>query len=195
MKYLKHFESKETPESLMLEYKDDIIDVLSRYYSNYEDELTSQLEEIIWDCGQEVSDRLDNTGTIDSETIRMAIDSLEGSWSRSIQKLLDLYYDCRGVMKAEKGDIIQDIREIFADYEFIGKVKVGKSSNRNDDRYIIDINSDDVLLKLDFNEIINRVKSITGLENIDYQGTKDSIRMEFYKERESTEEEGEAQPG
>lgn len=195
MKYLKHFESKETPESLMLEYKDDIIDVLSRYYSNYEDELTSQLEEIIWDCGQEVSDRLDNNGTIDSETIRMAIDSLEGSWSRSIQKLLDLYYDCRGVMKAEKGDLIQDIREIFADYEFIGKVKVGKSSNRNDDRYIIDINSDDVLLKLDFSEIINRVKSITGLENIDYQGTKDSIRMEFYKERESTEEEGEAQPG
>lgn len=189
MRYLKYFESKETPESLMIEYKDDIIDVLSRYYINYEDNLTSELEEIVWDCGEEVSERFDNTGTIDSECIRMVIDNLYGSWSKNIQKLLDLYYDCRGVMKAESGDIIQDIKEIFADYEFIGKVKVAKSSNRNDDRYIIDIDSVDVLIKLDFNEIINKVKNITGLENIEYQGSKDSIRLEFYKEHESTDDE------
>ncbi len=187
MKYLKHFESKETPEDLMVEYQDDIINVLSTYYNKYDDNLTQQIDELLWNC-EEANERNDDIGGIDAECIRIIIDDLKGTWDRNINKMLDIYYDCRAILKSEKGDLMQDIKEIFADYEFVGKVRVKKSADRGDDRYTIDIDAQDVLLKLDFNEIINRVKDITGLEKISYQGSKDSIKLEFYKEYESSDE-------
>lgn len=187
MKYLKHFESRQRPESLMIEYQDDIINVLSKYHERYDDNLTQQIDELLWEC-EEASERYDEIGTIDSECIRIIIENLKGAWDRHIQKLLDIYYDCRGVIKSESSDLMQDIKDIFADYEFIGKVNVRKSADRGDDRYVIDLNADDVLLKLDFNEVISRIKQITGLENISYNGTKDSIRIEFYKDYENSDD-------
>jgi len=191
MRYLKYFEAaKERPEDRMIEYQDDIIDVLSKYHDQYDDSLSKQIDEIIWDS-EDATNRFDEIGKIDDECIRILINDLKGSWDRNINKLLDVYYDCRGVIKSEKGNIMQDLKEIFNDYEFVGKVRTSKSSDRGDDRYVVNIESDDILLKLDFNEIINRVKQITGLENISYSGTKDSISIEFYKELEKSEDEDE----
>lgn len=42
----------------------------------------------------------------------------------------------------------------------------------------------DVLINMDFQEVINRVKSIIGIENINYSGNQDHIKLEFYREIE-----------
>ena len=48
MRFLKYFESKETPKELLVKYADDIAKVLTTYYSTHTGDLCDQIDEILW---------------------------------------------------------------------------------------------------------------------------------------------------
>lgn len=181
MKYIKYFESSNQQKNLE-KYWDDIIRVLSKYSNEYNDSISHRISELLWSYSSEASDRMDDIGKIDEECIRMLLNDVSGTWGRSINDILETYYDCLPNIASHSDDVVSDLKDIFADYDINGKYTISKSSDRNDERYIIDINMKDVLLNLDFHEVINRVKSIIGIENINYSGSQDHIKLEFYRE-------------
>ena len=48
MKYLKKFEAKETPQDLLDKYADDIVKVITTYYTTHTGDLCEQIDEILW---------------------------------------------------------------------------------------------------------------------------------------------------
>lgn len=183
MRYLKYFESNSHQKKLE-EYWDDIIKVLSKYSNEYDDTLSHRITELIWSYSGEAADRMEEIGKIDEECIRILLNDVLGPSSRPINDVLETYYDCLPYIKSHSDDIVSDLNDIFADYDFKGRYTINKSSDKGDERYIIDIYMNDVLINMDFQEVINRVKSIIGIENINYSGNQDHIKLEFYREIE-----------
>lgn len=185
MKYLKYFEAKrKTPQELLSEYADDIVRVLPLYYNNYStDSLHNQIDELIWECRE--ADRLrGDDEVLTEEVVRQLIDDLTGPGTfsvRYIEKLLNIYHGCLPHTKHINKDKIEILKEIFLDYSDDGEISISKTSKFNDERYEVRLELKDVFLKINFEEVIGRVKEFIGLEEYHVSATKDLITMEFYK--------------
>ena len=183
MKHLKYFEAKrKTPQELLTEYADDIVRVLPLYYNNYStDSLHNQIDELIWECRE--ADRLrGDDEVLSEEVVRQLIEDLTDHNTRYIEKLLDIYYDCLPHTKHINKDKIEILNEIFLDYSDVGgEISISKTSKFNDERYEVRLKLKDVFLKMNFEEVIGRVKEFMGIEDYHVSATKDLITMEFFK--------------
>ena len=150
MRYLKYFESKETPQELLDKYADDIVKVITSYYATHTGDLCEQIDEILWNTSNVDLDGWENDGVLTEEMMRGVIEDYKGAWTREIEKLLDVYYDCREYVKHINKDLVEDIKEVFLDYSDMGKVEVSKTSKFNDDRYSVVITMKDVFLHINF---------------------------------------------
>lgn len=182
MKYLKLFESYIDD---LKKNRDDIIKVLSSYVKLYNDGLVNELFELIWSESEEAGNRIEDNGNeIDEESIRLLIDDVISSgWGadRVSRKIMDIYYDCNYNLAHNSVDVVETLKDIFVDYFDEGKAKIWKSSDKHDNRYIVLIDQIDVLLTLDFKEIMNRVKDLIKIKHLSYSGNGDQIKFEFYE--------------
>ena len=184
MRFLKYFESKETPEELILKYADDIVKVITTYYSTHTGDLCNQIDEILWNTSNVDLDGWENDGVLTEEMMRGVVEDYKGSWSREIEKLLDVYYDCKHFVKYVNKDLVEDIKEIFLDYSDMGKVEVSKTSKFNDDRYSVTIYMKDIFFKINFEEVFGRIKEL-GFESYHVDGIKngssENMTIDFWK--------------
>jgi hypothetical protein len=118
------------------------------------------------------------------EMMREVVEDYKGAWSREIEKLLDVYYDCRHFVKHVNKDLVEDIKEVFLEYSDMGKVEVSKTSRLNDDRYSVKIYIKDILFKINFEEVLDRIKEL-GFEHYSIECVKngyiESMTIEFWK--------------
>jgi len=179
MKYLKAYESKSSHKKDILDNKDDIIKVLADYYSIYDDNITSEIEDLIWETDPSAA-RMQDIDDIDEECIRLLLSNLDSLWESGLKKILDIYNNCKYFLDKRTSNI-DDIKDIFLEYSDIGKVSVTKSSDKHDDRYVINIEVEDILMKIDFQEVLGRMRDIAGLSDYTYSGGFDNLIIEFYK--------------
>jgi hypothetical protein len=170
MRFLKYFESKESPQELLVKYADDIVRVLPLYYNSHStDSIHYQIDELIWECRE--ADRLrGDDEVLNEEVVRQLIEDLRGKF-REIDKLLNVYYDCLPHVKRIDPNIEKDIEEIFLEYSDMGNVRVSKVSYFNDNRYAVRIEMKDVFLKINFEEVFGRIKEL-GFESYHVEGSK-----------------------
>lgn len=192
MKYLKKFfESKETPGELLVKYEDDIVKVLTTYYSTHTGDLCDQIDEILWNTSNVDLDGWENDGVLTEEMMRGVVEDYKGAWPREIEKLLDVYYDCKHFVKYVNKDLVEDIKEIFLEYSDMGEVNVSKDSKFNDDRYSVEIRMKDVLVQINLQEVFGRIKDL-GFENYHIEGAKNGyteyMTIQFWKPLPKQEE-------
>jgi hypothetical protein len=185
MKFLKKFEAKsEDSKEKLIEYADDIVKVITTYYSTHTGDLCDQIDEILWNTSNVDLDGWENDGVLTEEMMRGVVEDYKGAWSREIEKLLDVYYDCRHFVKHVNKDLVEDIKEVFLEYSDMGKVEVSKTSRLNDDRYSVKIYIKDILLKINFEEVLDRIKEL-GFEHYYIESVKngyiESMTIEFWK--------------
>jgi len=185
MRFLKYFEAKaEDPKERLVKYADDIVKVITTYYSTHTGDLCDQIDEILWNTSNVDLDGWENDGVLTEEMMRQVVEDYKGSWDREIEKLLDVYYDCRHFVKYVNKDLVEDIKEIFLDYSDMGKVEVSKTSKFNDDRYSVTIYMKDIFFKINFEEVFGRIKEL-GFESYHVDGIKngssESMTISFWK--------------
>jgi hypothetical protein len=185
MKFLKKFEAKsEDSKEKLIEYADDIVKVITTYYSTHTGDLCDQIDEILWNTSNVDLDGWENDGVLTEEMMRGVVEDYKGSWSREIEKLLDVYYDCKHFVKYVNKDLVEDIKEIFLDYSDMGKVEVSKTSKFNDDRYSVTIYMKDIFFKINFEEVFGRIKEL-GFESYHVDGIKngssENMTIDFWK--------------
>ena len=184
MRYLKYFESRETSQEKLIEYADDIVKVITTYYSTHTGDLCDQIDEILWNTSNVNLDGWENDGVLTEEMMRGVVEDYKGAWSREIEKLLDVYYDCISFVKLVNKDLVEDIKEVFLEYSDMGQVEVSKTSRLNDDRYSVNMYIKDILFKINFEEVLNRIKEL-GFEHYSIEcvknGYTESMTIEFWK--------------
>jgi len=185
MRFLKYFEAKaEDPKERLIKYADDIVKVITTYYSTHTGDLCEQIDEILWNTSNVDLDGWENDGVLTEEMMRGVVEDYKGSWDREIEKLLDVYYDCKHFVKYVNKDLVEDIKEIFLDYSDMGKVEVSKTSKFNDDRYSVTIYMKDIFFKINFEEVFGRIKEL-GFESYHVDGIKngssENMTIEFWK--------------
>jgi hypothetical protein len=185
MKFLKKFEAKsEDSKEKLIEYADDIVKVITTYYSTHTGDLCDQIDEILWNTSNVDLHGWENDGVLTEEMMREVVEDYKGAWSREIEKLLDVYYDCRHFVKHVNKDLVEDIKEVFLEYSDMGKVEVSKTSRLNDDRYSVKIYIKDILFKINFEEVLDRIKEL-GFEHYSIECVKngyiESMTIEFWK--------------
>jgi hypothetical protein len=185
MRFLKYFEAKaEDPKERLVKYADDIVKVITTYYSTHTGDLCEQIDEILWNTSNVDLDGWENDGVLTEEMMRQVVEDYKGSWDREIEKLLDVYYDCRHFVKYVNKDLVEDIKEIFLDYSDMGKVEVSKTSKFNDDRYSVTIYMKDIFFKINFEEVFGRIKEL-GFESYHVDGIKngssENMTIDFWK--------------
>ena len=184
MRFLKYFEAKETPEELILKYANDIVKVITTYYSTHTGDLCNQIDEILWNTSNVDLDGWENDGVLTEEMMRGVIEYYKGAMSREIEKLLDVYYDCIPFVKNLSKDLVEDIKEVFLEYSDMGKVEVSKTSLFNDDRYSVTIYMKDIFFKINFEEVFGRIKEL-GFESYHVDGVKngssENMTISFWK--------------
>jgi len=192
MRFLKYFEAKaEDPKEKLIEYADDIVKVITTYYSTHTGDLCEQIDEILWNTSNVDLDGWENDGVLTEEMMRGVVEDYKDSWDREIEKLLDVYYDCKHFVKYVNKDLVEDIKEIFLDYSDMGKVEVSKTSKFNDDRYSVTIYMKDIFFKINFEEVFGRIKEL-GFESYHVDGIKngssENMTIEFWKPLPKEEE-------
>lgn len=185
MRYLKYFEAKaEDPKERLVKYADDIVKVITTYYSTHTGDLCEQIDEILWNTSNVDLDGWENDGVLTEEMMRGVVEDYKDSWDREIEKLLDVYYDCKHFVKYVNKDLVEDIKEIFLDYSDMGKVEVSKTSKFNDDRYSVTIYMKDIFFKINFEEVFGRIKEL-GFESYHVDGVKngslENMTIDFWK--------------
>ncbi len=185
MRFLKYFEAKaEDPKERLVKYADDIVKVITTYYSTHTGDLCDQIDEILWNTSNVDLDGWENDGVLTEEMMRGVVEDYKGSWPREIEKLLDVYYDCKHFVKYVNKDLVEDIKEIFLEYSDFGKVEVSKTSKFNDDRYSVTIYMKDIFFKINFEEVFGRIKEL-GFESYHVDGIKngssENMTIEFWK--------------
>ena len=194
MRYLKYFESRETSQELLDKYADDIVKVITTYYSTHTGDLCDQIDEILWNTSNVDLDGWENDGVLTEEMMRGVVEDYKGASNRLIDNLLNVYYDCRYFVKHISKDLVEDIKEIFLDYSDIGKVEVSKTSKFNDDRYSVVITMKDVFFHINFEEVFGRIKEL-GFENYHVDGIKNGyvecMTIEFWKPLPKDDEDNE----
>jgi hypothetical protein len=185
MKFLKKFEAKsEDPKEKLIEYADDIVKVITTYYSTHTGDLCDQIDEILWNTSNVDLDGWENDGVLTEEMMRGVVEDYKGAWAREIEKLLDVYYDCRHFVKHVNKDLVEDIKEVFLEYSDMGQVEVSKTSKFNDDRYSVMIRMKDIFFQINFEEVFGRIKDL-GFESYSVNGVKngslENMTIEFWK--------------
>jgi len=184
MKYLKKFEAKETPQDLLDKYTDDIVKVITTYYSTHTGDLCEQIDEILWNTSNVDLDGWENDGVLTEEMMRVVVEDYKGASNRLIDNLLNVYYDCRYFVKHISKDLVEDIKEVFLDYSDMGQVEVSKTSKFNDDRYSVMIRMKDIFFQINFEEVFGRIKDL-GFESYAVNGVKngssENMTIEFWK--------------
>jgi hypothetical protein len=185
MRFLKYFEAKsEDPKERLVKYADDIVKVITTYYSTHTGDLCEQIDEILWNTSNVDLDGWENDGVLTEEMMRGVVEDYKDSWDREIEKLLDVYYDCKPFVDSLNKDLVEDIKEIFLDYSDMGKVEVSKISTFNDDRYSVTIYMKDIFFKINFEEVFGRIKEL-GFESYHVDGIKngssESMTISFWK--------------
>jgi hypothetical protein len=185
MKFLKKFEAKsEDSKEKLIEYADDIVKVITTYYSTHTGDLCDQIDEILWNTSNVDLHGWENDGVLTEEMMREVVEDYKGAWSREIEKLLDVYYDCRHFVKHVNKDLVEDIKEVFLEYSDMGKVEVSKTSKFNDDRYSVTIYMKDIFFKINFEEVFGRIKEL-GFESYHVDGIKngssENMTIDFWK--------------
>ena len=185
MKFLKKFEAKsEDPKEKLIEYADDIVKVITTYYSTHTGDLCDQIDEILWNTSNVDLDGWENDGVLTEEMMRGVVEDYKGAWTREIEKLLDVYYDCRHFVKHVNKDLVEDIKEVFLEYSDMGQVEVSKTSKFNDDRYSVMIRMKDIFFQINFEEVFGRIKDL-GFESYSVNGVKngslENMTIEFWK--------------
>ena len=192
MRYLKYFEAKaEDPKERLVKYADDIVKVITTYYSTHTGDLCDQIDEILWNTSNVDLDGWEADGVLTEEMMRGVVEDYKGAWTKEIEKLLDVYYDCKHFVKYVNKDLVEDIKEIFLDYSDMGKVEVSKTSKFNDDRYSVTIYMKDIFFKINFEEVFGRIKEL-GFESYHVDGVKngssENMTIEFWKPLPDDEE-------
>jgi len=192
MRFLKYFEAKaEDPKERLIEYADDIVKVITTYYSTHTGDLCDQIDEILWNTSNVDLDGWEADGVLTEEMMRGVVEDYKGAWGREIEKLLDVYYDCKHFVKYVNKDLVEDIKEIFLEYSDMGKVEVSKTSKFNDDRYSVTIYMKDIFFKINFEEVFGRIKEL-GFESYHVDGVKngssENMTIEFWKPLPQEEE-------
>ena len=185
MRYLKYFEAKaEDPKERLIKYADDIVKVITTYYSTHTGDLCEQIDEILWNTSNVNLDGWEADGVLTEEMMRGVVEDYKGAWDREIEKLLDVYYDCKHFVKYVNKDLVEDIKEIFLEYSDFGKVEVSKTSRLNDDRYSVEIRMKDILVQINLQEVLGRIKDL-GFEAYHIEGVKNGyteyMKIEFWK--------------
>jgi hypothetical protein len=185
MRFLKYFEAKsEDPKERLIKYTDDIVKVITTYYSTHTGDLCDQIDEILWNTSNVDLDGWEADGVLTEEMMRGVVEDYKGAWDREIEKLLDVYYDCKHFVKYVNKDLVEDIKEIFLEYSDMGKVEVSKTSKFNDDRYSVTIYMKDIFFKINFEEVFGRIKDL-GFESYHVDGVKNGsseyMKIEFWK--------------
>lgn len=184
MKYLKKFEAKETSQELLDKYADDIVKVITTYYSTHTGDLCEQIDEILWNTSNVDLDGWENDGVLTEEMMRGVVEDYKGASNRLIDNLLNVYYDCRYFVKHISKDLVEDIKEVFLEYSDMGQVEVSKTSKFNDDRYSVTIIMKDIFFKINFEEVFGRIKEL-GFESYAVNGVKngssENMTIEFWK--------------
>lgn len=185
MRYLKYFEAKaEDPKERLIKYADDIVKVITTYYSTHTGDLCEQIDEILWNTSNVDLDGWEADGVLTEEMMRGVVEDYKGAWDREIEKLLDVYYDCKHFVKYVNKDLVEDIKEIFLEYSDFGKVEVSKTSRLNDDRYSVEIRMKDILVQINLQEVLGRIKDL-GFEAYHIEGVKNGyteyMKIEFWK--------------
>ena len=185
MRFLKYFEAKaEDPKERLIKYADDIVKVITTYYSTHTGDLCEQIDEILWNTSNVDLDGWEADGVLTEEMMRAVVEDYKGAWDREIEKLLNVYYDCRHFVKYVNKDLVEDIKEIFLDYSDMGKVEVSKTSKFNDDRYSVTIYMKDIFFKINFEEVFGRIKEL-GFESYHVDGIKngssENMTIDFWK--------------
>jgi hypothetical protein len=185
MKFLKKFEAKsEDPKEKLIEYADDIVKVITTYYSTHTGDLCDQIDEILWNTSNVDLDGWENDGVLTEDMMRGVVEDYKGTWNREIEKLLDVYYDCRHFVKHVNKDLVEDIKEVFLEYSDMGQVEVSKTSKFNDDRYSVMIRMKDIFFQINFEEVFGRIKEL-GFESYAVNGVKngssENMTIEFWK--------------
>ena len=185
MKFLKKFEAKsEDSKEKLIEYADDIVKVITTYYSTHTGDLCDQIDEILWNTSNVDLDGWENDGVLTEEMMREVVEDYKGAWDREIKKLLDVYYDCRHFVKHVNKDLVEYIKEVFLEYSDMGKVEVSKTSKFNDDRYSVTIYMKDIFFKINFEEVFGRIKEL-GFESYHVDGIKngssENMTIDFWK--------------
>jgi hypothetical protein len=185
MKFLKKFEAKsEDPKEKLIEYADDIVKVITTYYSTHTGDLCDQIDQILWNTSNVDLDGWENDGVLTEEMMRGVVEDYKGAWAREIEKLLDVYYDCRHFVKHVNKDLVEDIKEVFLEYSDMGQVEVSKTSKFNDDRYSVMIRMKDIFFQINFEEVFGRIKEL-GFESYHVDGVKngssESMNISFWK--------------
>jgi len=185
MRFLKYFEAKaEDPKERLIKYADDIVKVITTYYSTHTGDLCDQIDEILWNTSNVDLDGWEADGVLTEEMMRGVVEDYKGAWDREIEKLLDVYYDCKHFVKYVNKDLVEDIKEIFLEYSDMGKVEVSKTSKFNDDRYSVTIYMKDIFFKINFEEVFGRIKEL-GFESYHVDGVKngslENMTIEFWK--------------
>jgi hypothetical protein len=183
MRFLKYFESKETPDELMVKYADDIIRVLPLYYNSHKvQNIHNVIDELIWECNEADILRGDDE-ILSEEVVRQLIEDLSGR-PRYIEKLLEVYYDCLPHTKSINPNTEKDIEEVFLEYSDMGEVSILKISQFNDNRYEVTIKLKDIFFKINFEEVFGRIKDL-GFESYHVDGVKNGsseyMKIEFWK--------------
>ncbi len=184
MKYLKKYKIFESYTSDILSNRDIIINALSEYVDLYKDGLVDQLEDIGFntEASDEIEQLLNNGLPINKDIITIIVDDVSNSNNqRDASKLLDIYYECNYNLNQNNNDIVDNLKDIFSDFIDDKKAIFYKSNDKNDNRYVIEIKQEDILLSIDFQEIMNRVKSFINLDHMDYSGNNNYIKFEFYE--------------
>ena len=184
MRYLKYFESRETSQELLDKYDDDIVKVITTYYSTHTGDLCDQIDEILWNTSNVDLDGWENDGVLTEEMMRVVVEDYKGASNRLIDNLLNVYYDCRYFVKHISKDLVEDIKEVFLDYSDMGQVEVSKTSKFNDDRYSVMIRMKDIFFQINFEEVFGRIKDL-GFESYAVNGVKngssENMTIEFWK--------------
>lgn len=184
MRYLKYFESRETSQEKLIEYADDIVKVITTYYSTHQFDLCDQIDEILWNTSNVDIDGWENDGVLTEEMMRGVVEDYKGASNRLIDNLLNVYYDCIPFVKLVNKNLVEDIKEVFLEYSDMGQVEVSKTSRLNDDRYSVNMYIKDILFKINFEEVLNRIKEL-GFEHYSIEcvknGYTESMTIEFWK--------------
>ena len=184
MKYLKQFEAKETSQEKLIEYADDIVEVITTYYSTHTGDLCDQIDEILWNTSNVDLDGWENDGVLTEEMMRGVVEDYKGASNRLIDNLLDVYYDCISFVKLVNKNLVEDIKEVFLEYSDMGQVEVSKTSKFNDDRYSVMIRMKDIFFQINFEEVFGRIKEL-GFESYAVNGVKngssENMTIEFWK--------------
>ena len=184
MRYLKYFESRETSQELLDKYADNIVKVITTYYSTHTGDLCDQIDEILWNTSNVDLDGWENDGVLTEDMMRGVVEDYKGASNRLIDNLLGVYYDCIPFVKHINKDLVEDIKEVFLDYSDMGQVEVSKNSKFNDDRYSVVIKMKDVFFHINFEEVFGRIKEL-GFENYSVNGVKngssENMTIEFWK--------------